>query len=161
MENNIELKIGDKLPDITLPSDEDKQINVKDYIGKNIVIYFYPKDDTSGCTTEAIDFSSAINEFKKLNTIIIGISRDPIKKHAKFKLKHELKHILLSDIEGEICEKFNCWVEKSMYGRKYMGVARKTFLVNTEGMIEKIWPKVKIAGHVEDVINSIKSNQQS
>ena len=128
-------------------------------MGKNIVIYFYPKDDTPGCTIEAKDFSCAIEQFENLNTVVIGISRDPVKKHEKFKAKYELKHILLADVEGQVCNKFGCWVEKSMYGKKYMGVARRTFLVDTKGIIIKIWPDVKIAGHIEDVIKSIKSHQ--
>ncbi len=159
MENNQELAVGDKVPNFTLPSDQDKNISISDFLGKNIVIYFYPKDDTPGCTIEAKDFSCAIEQFENLNTVVIGISRDPVKKHEKFKAKYELKHILLADVEGQVCNKFGCWVEKSMYGKKYMGVARRTFLVDTKGIIIKIWPDVKIAGHIEDVIKSIKSHQ--
>ncbi len=159
MENNKELAVGDKVPNFTLPSDQDKNISISDFAGKNIVIYFYPKDDTPGCTIEAKDFSCAIDQFENLNTVIIGISRDPVKKHEKFKEKYDLKHILLADVEGQVCQRFSCWVEKSMYGRKYMGVARRTFLIDTKGIIIKIWPDVKIAGHIEDVITSIKAHQ--
>lgn len=159
MENNQALAVGDKVPNFTLPSDQDKNISISDFLGKNIVIYFYPKDDTPGCTIEAKDFSCAIEQFENLNTVVIGISRDQVKKHEKFKAKYELKHTLLADVEGQVCNKFGCWVEKSMYGKKYMGVARRTFLVDTKGIIIKIWPDVKIAGHIEDVIKSIKSHQ--
>jgi len=152
-----EIVVGDLVPDFTLSSDQNELINIGNFKGKNIVIYFYPKDDTPGCTVEAKDFSCSLDKFTDLNTVIIGISRDSVIKHDKFKAKYELKHILLSDVDGEVCEKFNCWVEKSMYGRKYMGFARKTFLVDTHGKIIKIWPNVKIPGHVEEVIDSIKN----
>ena len=151
-----ELAIGDLVPEIILPSDSEESINISDYKGKHVVIYFYPKDDTPGCTIEAKDFSCNLDKFTALNTIVIGISRDSVKKHQKFKDKYELKHILLSDETGEICEKFNCWVEKSMYGKKYMGIARTTFLIDTNGIISKIWPKVKIDGHVEEVLKAIE-----
>lgn len=151
-----ELSIGDKIPEFTLSSDGGEDISVSSLRGKNIVIYFYPKDDTPGCTIEAQDFSCAIEKFRDLNTVILGISKDPIKKHEKFRSKYDLKHILLSDVDGKVCEMFNCWIEKSMYGKKYMGIARKTFLIDIMGNIVKIWPNVKIPGHVDDVINSIK-----
>lgn len=150
------LQVGDKLPSFVLPSDQGEDIDITNFYGKkNIVIYFYPKDDTSGCTLEAKDFTDHLDEFVKRNTVVIGISRDSIKKHQKFRDNHNLKHILLSDENCEVCIKFGCWVEKSMYGKKYMGIERKTFLVNLEGVITKIWPKVKISGHVQEVISSI------
>jgi thioredoxin-dependent peroxiredoxin len=151
-----ELSVGDQLPSFTLPSDQIGDINIEDFKGQNIVLYFYPKDDTSGCALEANDFSNAMDKFADLNTIIIGISRDPIKKHQKFRLKYDLKHILLSDEDSEVCNKFGCWVEKSMYGKKYMGISRTTFLVDAKGVIKKIWIKVKVKGHVEAVIDSLK-----
>lgn len=150
------LEVGSVIADFTLPSDNGKDFSINDFKGRNIVIYFYPKDDTPGCTIEAKDFSCKLDEFEKLNTIIVGISKDPINKHEKFRSKYELKHLLLSDVDGKICEMFNCWVEKSMYGKKYMGIARKTFLIDTNGVIVKIWPNVKIPGHVDDVLSSIK-----
>ncbi len=150
------LQVGDKLPSFVLPSDQGEDIDITNFYGiKNIVIYFYPKDDTSGCTLEAKDFTDHLDEFVKRNTVVIGISRDSIKKHQKFRENHNLKHILLSDENCEVCIKFGCWVEKSMYAKKYMGIERKTFLVNLEGVITKIWPKVKIPGHVQEVILSI------
>lgn len=151
-----ELSVGDLAPDFTLPSDQKADIAIKDFLGKNVVIYFYPKDDTSGCTMEALDFTSNIKEFKKLDTVVIGISKDDLKRHEKFRVKYNLEHILLSDVEVKVCELFNCWVEKSMYGKKYMGIERKTFLIDREGVIQKIWPKVKVKGHVEEVLSSVK-----
>jgi peroxiredoxin Q/BCP len=151
------LLLGDLVPNFTLPSDMGDDVNIQSLRGKNIVIYFYPKDDTPGCTIEAKDFSCSIDKFKDLNTVILGISKDTIKKHEKFRTKHDLKHILLSDETGEVCEMFGCWVEKSMYGKKYMGIARRTFLVDTNGEIVKIWPDVKIAGHVDEVIKNIEN----
>lgn len=154
---NAELTTGDMVPEFTLLADDSKKVSIRDLKGKFVVVYFYPKDDTPGCTIEAKDFTCSLGHFEQMNTVVIGISRDDIIKHQKFKTKHELKHILLADTEGEVCEKFNCWVEKSMYGKKYMGVARKTFLIDTNGIIIKIWPDVKITGHVDEVINAIKA----
>ena len=152
-----ELSVGDLVPNFTLPSDQGEDISISSLCGQNVVIYFYPKDDTPGCTIEAKDFSCSIDEFKKLNTIVIGISKDDLKRHEKFRSKYNLEHILLSDVSGEVCESFGCWVEKSMYGKKYMGIARKTFLVDKNGVIQKIWPAVKIEGHINEVLASIKA----
>lgn len=151
-----ELQIGDLVPNFSLTSDQGEILDIAKYKGKNIVIYFYPKDDTPGCTIEAKDFSCVIDEFNKLNTVVIGISRDSVKKHQKFRSNHDLKHILLADEDGEVCNKFGCWIEKSMYGKKYMGIARRTFLVSSEGVISKIWPDVKIKGHVDEVLAALK-----
>lgn len=151
-----ELAIGDLVPNFSLPSDQNGDINLEALRGKNVVIYFYPKDDTPGCTIEAKDFSCSIEEFKKLNTIVLGISKDDLKRHEKFRNKYNLEHVLLSDVSGEICELFSCWVEKSMYGKKYMGIARKTFLIDKNGVLQKIWPAVKIEGHVDEVLSSIR-----
>lgn len=150
------LKIGDIVPDFTLPSDDGQEITLSSYKGKNIIIYFYPKDDTPGCTIEAKDFSCLLEEFYKTNAIVIGISKDSVKKHQKFKEKHELKHVLLSDEDIRICELFGCWIEKSMYGKKYMGIARRTFLLDNNMKIIKIWPEVKIAGHAEEVLAALR-----
>ena len=152
----MELQTGDSVPNFILPSDKNEMVDISNFKGKNLVIYFYPKDDTPGCTIEAKDFSCAIDEFDKLNTVIIGISRDSVKKHQKFRSNHDLKHILLSDENAEVCQKFNCWVEKSMYGKKYMGIARRTYLVNTVGIIVKIWLDVIIKGHIEEVIMALR-----
>ena len=126
-------------------------------IKNTYVLYFYPKDDTPGCTKEAIEFSENSKYFEENNIIVIGISKDTLDKHDKFILKHDLKIILGSDITGVICEKFGVWVEKSMYGRKYMGIERSTFLISEKHKIHKIWRKVKVKGHVETVINSTKN----
>tara|TARA_B100000686_G_scaffold9436_1_gene9504 strand:- start:20020 stop:20499 length:480 start_codon:yes stop_codon:yes gene_type:complete len=120
------------------------------------IVYFYPKDDTPGCTIEAIDFSSNIEFFNKNNITVIGISKDTVEKHEKFISKHNLKIILCSDITGEVCDKFGVWVEKSMYGRKYMGIERSTFLIDSKNIIFKIWKQVKVKGHVEEVIQYSK-----
>ena len=157
MMNSQELSLGDSIPNFSLPSYDNEEVSINDFAGKNIVIYFYPKDDTPGCTIEAKNFSCKIEDFEELNTVILGISRDLVKSHEKFKQKYDLKHILLADPEGKICQKFGCWVEKSMFGKKYMGVARKTFLFDNKGILRKICPDVKITGHIEDVIKQIKS----
>lgn len=125
-------------------------------IKNTYILYFYPKDDTPGCTKEAIEFSENSSYFQDNNITVIGISKDTVVKHDKFKLKHDLKIILGSDITGVICEKFGVWVEKSMYGKKYMGIDRSTFLISEKNKIHKIWRKVKVKGHVEEVIKSSK-----
>ena len=152
------LKIGDKAPEFTLKDSFDNEISLSNFKGKKVIIYFYPKDNTPGCTTEAKDFSSKIREFKKLNTEVIGISKDSIETHLKFINKQELKISLASDEDGKVIEKFGVWVEKNMYGRKYMGIQRSTFLINDQSKIEYIWDKVRVKGHVEDVIDKIKTS---
>ena len=121
------------------------------------IVYFYPKDDTPGCTKEAIEFSDNSDFFIKNSIIIIGISKDTVEKHDKFIIKHNLKVILGSDISGEICDKFGVWIEKSMYGKKYMGIERSTFLISKNNKIHKIWRKVRVKGHVDEVISASKS----
>ena len=152
------LKEGDIAPNFTGLNQDSNSVSLSDYKDKKLILYFYPKDNTPGCTTEAKDFSSKIREFKKLNTEVIGISKDSIETHLKFINKQELKIILASDEDGKVIEKFGVWVEKNMYGRKYMGIQRSTFLINEKSKIEYIWEKVKVKGHVEDVINKIKSS---
>ena len=150
------MKINDKLYDFKFKIDEDKIINSKDLKGQNLIIYFYPKDDTPGCTVEAIEFSKSKSKFSKLNTKIFGISKDSVEKHKKFKTKHSLTIELISD-NVSICEKFGVWVEKSMYGKKYMGIERATFLFDDDLTLIKIWRNVKVKGHVEEVLNFIKN----
>ena len=152
-----ELSIGDKAPAFTLPIDGDKNISLAQFAGKPIVLYFYPKDDTSGCTREAIDFTAAAKAFAKLNCVVIGCSRDTVAQHDKFKAKHALAVTLVSDVEGKLCEAYGVWVEKSMYGRKYMGIERATYLIDDKGRINHIWRKVKVPGHVAEVLNSVSS----
>ena len=148
-------KVNDKIDAFELDTDQGKFYS-KDHIGKNLVLFFFPKADTTGCTKEAISFSNLINEFGDLNTIVIGISKDTVEKQIKFKSKYDLKCILGSDVDIKICSKFGVWVEKSMYGKKYMGIQRSTFLINTEGKIKHIWNKVKVLGHAEEVLEIVK-----
>ena len=151
-------KIGDKVPKFKIPLSDGSSLDSNDIKDKKYILYFYPKDNTPGCTTEAKDFSNKIKQFKKLNTEIIGVSKDSIETHNKFIDKQELKILLASDESGKVLEKFGVWVEKNMYGRKYMGIQRSTFLINEKSKIEYIWEKVKVKGHVEDIINKIKSS---
>jgi peroxiredoxin Q/BCP len=148
---------GDKAPGFTLETDGGGKISLKDFAGKPLVLYFYPKDDTSGCTKEAIDFSSAAAQFKKLGVGVVGVSKDSVAAHDKFKKKHALKVTLGSDSAGAVIESYGSWVEKSMYGRKYMGIDRSTFLIDGKGRIAKIWRKVKVPGHAEEVLAAAKS----
>ncbi len=150
------LQIGDKAPDFLAENDEEKKVSLKDYSGKRVVLYFYPKDNTSGCTTEAIEFSDLINSFKDLNTEIIGVSPDSVKSHINFKNKHNLSITLISDPEKEICQAYDVWREKSMYGKKYMGVLRSTFIISSDGIIEKAMYNVKAKGHAEAVLCDLK-----
>ena len=149
------MNIHDKLNDFKFKIDDDKFVNSKDLKGQNLIVYFYPKDDTPGCTVEAIDFSKSKNKFSKLNTKIFGVSKDSTEKHKKFINKHSLTIDLISD-DGTICEKFGVWVEKSMYGKKYMGIERATFLFDEDLKLIKIWRNVKVKGHVEEVLSFIK-----
>ncbi len=145
------LKINDKMPDFEILTDQG-EFKVSNYNEKKIVVFFFPKADTSGCTAEAIGFTNLQKEFDKLNCVVIGISKDNQKKQSKFREKHNLTCILGADFENNICERFGVWVEKSMYGRKYMGIQRSTFLSNENGIITNVWEKVKIPGHAEDVL---------
>ena len=147
--------INDKIESFELDTDQGKFYS-KDHVSKNLVLFFFPKADTTGCTKEAISFSNLINEFEDLNTIVIGISKDTVEKQLKFKSKYDLKCILGSDVDIKICSKFGVWVEKSMYGKKYMGIQRSTFLINTEQKIQHIWNKVKVPGHAEEVLEVVK-----
>ena len=148
--------INEKLNNFKFKIDEDKIINSEDLKGQNLVIYFYPKDDTPGCTVEAKDFSKTKNKFSKLNTKILGVSKDNIDKHKKFITKHSLTIDLISD-DGSICEKFGVWVEKSMYGKKYMGIERATFLFDQNLKLIKIWRNVKVKGHVNEVLSFVEN----
>ena len=147
---------GKKAPSFTLPDSDGNKISLKDYLGKRIVLYFYPKDMTSGCTTEACDFRDAHPDFKKLKTVVLGVSIDPQKSHQKFRDKYELPFILLSDEDKRVVEKYGVWKEKSMYGRKYMGIERTTFIIGADGKVKKIYPKVKVNGHVDDILKTLK-----
>ena len=148
---------GDKAPAFSMPTDGDGTAALKDYKGPPLVLYFYPKDDTSGCTKQAIGFSERLKDFEKAGAAILGVSRDPVKKHDKFKDKHDLTITLGSDEEGAVTEAYGVWVEKSMYGRKYMGIERSTFLIDGKGKIARVWRKVKVPGHVDEVLDAVKA----
>jgi peroxiredoxin Q/BCP len=151
------LKEGDKAPDFDLPTDGGGQFRLSGALGTPVVIYFYPKDDTSGCTKEAIDFSGRLGEFKRAKTEIVGISPDGVASHDKFKTKHDLTITLAADEQKKAAEAYGVWIEKSMYGRKYMGVDRSTFLVDPKGTIAKLWRNVKVEGHVQEVLDAVKA----
>ncbi len=150
------LETGAKAPEFSIETTLGTK-QLASYRGKYLVLYFYPKDDTPGCTNEAIDFSNLTEDFKAANAAILGISRDSLTRHQKFIQKHGLKIELGSDENGSVCETYGVWVEKNMYGRTYMGIARSTFLIDPEGMISRIWPKVRVKGHAQDVLDSLKA----
>ena len=152
------LALNDKAPQFSLEADGGCTVALKDYAGQKLVIYFYPKDDTPGCTTEAIDFTTHIKAFAAANTQIIGVSADSVEKHDKFKAKHNLSVTLLSDPEQKMLQAYGVWVEKNMYGRKYMGIERATFLINEAGNIQQIWRKVKVKGHVAAVLEAAQGD---
>jgi peroxiredoxin Q/BCP len=149
--------IGQSAPNFDLPRDGGGTISLSDLRGKPVVVYFYPKDDTSGCTVEAKDFSSLKPEFEKAGATVIGLSPDSVKSHDKFKAKHELTVDLVSDADRKAVEAYGVWVEKSMYGRKYMGVERATFLIDRDGKVAKIWHKVSVPGHAQQVLDAVKA----
>ncbi|MDE3061363.1 MAG: thioredoxin-dependent thiol peroxidase [Pseudomonadota bacterium] len=151
---NAELKAGDKAPLWNAPVTP--AIDPESLRGKNMVLYFYPKDDTPGCTVEAKDFRDHIKEFEKAGTVVIGVSKDSVKSHDKFKEKYCLPFPLASDESGKMCEDYGVWVEKSMYGKSYMGIERATFLIDNTGTIRRIWRKVKVDGHVKEVLEAAK-----
>jgi len=147
-------QVGDKAPAFSLPTDGGGKISLADLKGKPVVLYFYPKDDTSGCTKEAIAFSAAKAKFDKLGAVVIGVSRDSVASHDKFKTKHKLKLALGADESGKVTESYGVWVEKSLYGRTYMGIERATFLIDRVGKIAAVWRKVKVDGHAEAVLKA-------
>ena len=151
----MRLKEGDKAPDFELPDHEGKKVKLSDFRGQYVVLYFYPKDDTPGCTTEACEFSSDSRKFETKGVKIIGISADPPESHRKFIDKYKLRFTLLSDLQHETCEKYGVWVEKNMYGRKYMGIARTTFIIDKNGIIKRIHEKVKPVGHSGEILREI------
>jgi peroxiredoxin Q/BCP len=153
----MSLKAGDKAPEFTLPSDGNGKISLSKLKGKKVILYFYPKDDTSGCTAEACGFRDNLPKFAKNDAVVIGISRDNVASHDKFKKKYDLPFQLASDEDGKVCGAYGTWVEKSMYGRKYMGIERATFLIDAKGAIRNIWRKVKVPGHVEEVLAAAKA----
>jgi peroxiredoxin Q/BCP len=151
------LNAGDKAPDFTLPTDGGGSVSLSDLKGKKVVLYFYPKDDTPGCTKEACGFRDSLPDFSGVDAVVIGVSKDSVAKHDKFKAKYELPFTLASDEDGALCEAYGTWVEKSMYGKKYMGIDRATFLIRPDGKIAQAWRKVKVPGHVEEVLAAAKA----
>ena len=151
-----ELKIGDAAPAFSLPANGGQTVSLSDFSNRKLVVYFYPKDNTPGCTTEAIDFTAAVKDFDKANTDIVGVSADSVKKHENFIEKHGLGITLLSDEEQKMLNAYGVWVEKNMYGRKFMGIERATFLIDPDGKIEQIWRKVRVKGHVEAVLEAAR-----
>jgi thioredoxin-dependent peroxiredoxin len=152
------LSQGDKAPNFELPDDRGDMISLKSFAGKLLVLYFYPKDDTSGCTREAIDFNGLKHEFEHAGATIVGVSPDPVASHVKFKTKHKLGLELVSDESKKMLETYGVWAEKSMYGRKYMGVERTTLLIDGDGKIVQIWNKVKVPGHAEAVLAAVRAH---
>ena len=151
------LEIGQKAPNFSLPNENGDLISLNDFKGRKLVLYFYPKDSTPGCTTEAKGFTALVADFEAANTVILGASKDSIKRHQNFINKQDLKINLLSDEEGVLCEAYTVWVLKKLYGREYMGIERATFLIDEDGMIQNIWRKVKVKGHVDAVLEAAQA----
>ncbi|MDC3018842.1 peroxiredoxin [bacterium] len=149
------MKIGSKVKNFSAEMTGNKKFSLKEFIGKNIVLYFYPRDNTPGCTSESIDFKDSFKSFQKKNTLIFGISKDSLSSHEKFKEKFKFPFELISDPEEKVCKAFDVIKEKSMYGKKYLGIERSTFLIDSKGKLKKEWRKVKVKGHVEEVLNSV------
>lgn len=146
------LKPGNKAPDFKLKSDSGEFLSLKDYKGKKVILYFYPKDMTSGCTVEACDFRDNIKKFEKKNAVVIGVSADDTRSHVKFKEKYDLPFTLLSDETHKMLEDYGVWQEKSMYGKKYQGIVRTTFVIDEKGKIENVFEKVKVDGHIDEIL---------
>ena len=151
-----ELKAGDPAPDFDMPADTGR-VSLAALKGKTVVLYFYPKDDTTGCTAEAQAFTAAADDFAKAGALVVGVSKDSVKRHANFRSKYDLKVELGSDEAGEVIERYGVWVEKSMYGRKYMGIERATFLIDKNGRIAQVWHKVKVPGHAAEVLKAVQA----
>jgi peroxiredoxin Q/BCP len=153
-----ELKPGDPAPLFDLPTAGGGRVSLAGLKGKRVVLYFYPKDDTPGCTQEALSFTENAKAFAAAKTVVIGVSRDSVAKHDKFATKHGLTVILASDEDGSTCEAYGVWGEKTLYGRKFMGIERSTFLIDAKGRLAHVWRKVRVPGHVEDVLKEVKAN---
>lgn len=149
------LEIGSKAPDFTLESDTGESYALSGLKGKKVVLYFYPKDNTSGCTTQACDFRDNLDHFSGKDVVVLGVSKDSLKSHASFRTKQNLNFPLLSDESCDVCSAYGVWIEKSMYGHKYMGIDRSTFLIDEQGIIQNIWRKVKVPNHVQDILKSL------
>jgi len=152
---------GEEAPDFTLLVDDGRKVSLKDYRGKKVVLYFYPKDGTPGCTREAIEFRDIAQEFEKEGAIILGVSKDSIKSHQKFKQKHELPFTLLSDPDGKVLDLYGVWKKKSLYGRTFMGTERTTFLIDEKGIVKKVYRKVKAKGHAQVCLLDLKGSTET
>lgn len=150
-------EIGDTAPDFTLPQDNGAPITLSDLSGNPVVLFFYPKDNTPGCTTEALDFTALLPEFQALGVQVLGVSKDSLKKHENFRAKHALGIALLSDADGDVCERYGTWGEKKNYGRTYMGITRTTFLIGADGRIAQLWNKVKVKDHAQTVLDAARA----
>ncbi|WP_240789460.1 thioredoxin-dependent thiol peroxidase [Pseudooceanicola onchidii] len=150
-------EVGETAPDFTLPQDDGDPVTLSAQQPAPVVLFFYPKDDTPGCTTENKDFTAMQTDFALAGAKVIGVSKDTVEKHAKFRKKHELSVILVSDADGQTCEDYGVWGEKKMYGKTFMGITRATFLIDADGKIAKVWPKVKVDGHAAEVLEAVKA----
>lgn len=155
----MKIEIGQNAPLFALNSDENKEVRLSDLKGKNVVLYFYPKDDTPGCTIEAQDFTKKSKEFKKLDCVILGVSRDSVTSHCKFVAKYKLNFNLLVDENSDLCEQYGVLKEKSMFGKKSIGIDRSTFLIDKLGKVQRIWRSVKVNGHVDEVLAELEKNK--
>ena len=157
MDKPVAPKEGNMAPEFHGNCDKAGEISLSKFKGKNIVLYFYPKDLTPGCTVEANDFTALSDDFDKNDTVIIGVSKDTVEKHAKFRAKHDLNVMLLADTEGDTLTAYGAWGQKMMYGKTFLGIIRSTFLIDKEGIIRKVWPKVRVKGHAEEVLTAVKA----
>lgn len=149
--------VGDTAPDFTLPQDGGDPVSLSGLRPAPVVLFFYPKDDTPGCTIENKDFTAMAADFEAAGAKVLGASKDTVEKHAKFRSKHDLGTILLSDAEGDVCESYGVWGEKKMYGKTFMGITRATFLIDGDGKVAQVWPKVKVEGHADEVLAAVKA----
>ena len=156
-ESSQKLESGARAPDFTLPTDGGGDVSLSALRGKKVILYFYPKDDTSGCTKQACGFRDAMPDFSGADAVVIGVSKDGVASHDRFKAKHELPFTLASDEDAKVASDYGVWVEKSMYGRKYMGMDRATFLIDRDGVVRRVWRKVKVPGHVEEVLAAART----
>lgn len=151
------VEIGAKAPDFALPRDGGKNVRLEDFAGRPVVLFFYPKASTSGCTTEACDFTARMSDFEAAGAAVLGISKDSVKRQENFAAKQSLSMPLLSDAEGDVCERYGVWAEKKMYGKTFMGIVRTTVLIGADGTVEQVWPKVKVAGHAAEVLDAVRA----
>ncbi|MCI5043867.1 MAG: thioredoxin-dependent thiol peroxidase [Aquisalinus sp.] len=150
------VEAGSKAPKFRLEADNGETLTLTSFKGRKLVLYFYPKDDTPGCTKQAIGFTERLADFEKAGAAVLGVSKDTLEKHKKFRDKHNLEVLLASDPDGEVIESYGSWVEKNMYGKKYMGIERSTFLIDEKGTIQEVWRKVRVPGHVDKVLERVK-----